>query len=118
MMLGESSQVGQGCQGFQPAESCPLWPATGEAHTRAAKAGQVCYYICFGSKDPTKETRDPLRGEGGGWQIPPPPPTVQPFSSFSVTSPHCYLARDMSPEITFGEEILAEKFKARALGLC
>ena len=42
---------------------------------------------------------------------------MRPLSSFSVTSHHCYLAPDMSPEIPFNGDILVEKFKARAFWL-
>lgn len=105
MILGESGQVGQGCQCFLPAETCPPWPVTAEAHIRASKGGQDCCSICFGSKDATKDTRDPPGGP-------------DPLSSFSVISYHCYLAPDMSPKVTFDKEILIEMFKARTVWHC
>ena len=55
--------------------------------------------------------------QGNKWPSRGPDPFVRPLSSFSVTSHHCYLAPDMSPEIPFSGEILVEKFKARAFWL-
>ena len=76
------------------------------AHTRC-KGWLRLLLGLFGSKDAIKETSDPP----GGLLF------VRPLSSFSVTSHHCYLAPDMSPEIPFSGEILVEKFKARAFWL-
>lgn len=39
-------------------------------------------------------------------------------SPFTVACHCCYLAPDISPKVTFDEEIVVEKFKARTVWLC
>lgn len=96
MILGESSQAGRD-EGRSP------WPIT--QLQRLAKSATM---FALAPKMPPRQ-----QGTSKG-----PDPLMWPLSYFSVTSHRCYLAPDMSPKVTFGEEILVEKFKARAVWLC
>lgn len=90
-----------GCQCFRPAESCPPGPVAGEGHACGAEQAATATIFAL-AKRCHQGNKAPAR-------------VADALPPFSVASHCCYLAPDISPKVTFGEDPV-EELEARLLG--
>lgn len=109
MILGQPSKVGQDASASDLLRAAHPWPVTGEVHTWAVQEGSLLLYLLW-LKRCHQGNKALLRGDRS--------PHVALQSPFSVASRYCYLAPDIYLKVTFGEEIVVDKFQARAVWFC